>query len=137
MSFSTLTKICKEHMVRGIPNINKQDQVYECCVFGKHYRDPFPSGKARRANKPLELIHSDLYGPMRVTSLGGSKYFLTFIDDYTRKLWIYFLKEKLEVFGIFKDFKALAEKQSGYSLKALRSNRGGKYMATEFGEYLK
>lgn len=94
LSFSTLTKICKEHMVRGIPNIKKQDQVCESCVFGKHHRNPFPSGIARRADQPLGLVHTDLCGPMRVTSLGRNRYFLTFIDDYSRKLWIYFLKEK-------------------------------------------
>ena len=73
-------------MVRGIPNINRQEQICECCIFGKHHRDPFPSGEARRANQPLELVHSDLCGPMRVPSLGGNRYFLTFIDDFSRRL---------------------------------------------------
>ena len=125
LSFSTLSKICKDHMVRGIPNISKQDQVCESCVFGKHHRDPFPKEKAWRAKNPLELVHSDLCGPMRTNSLGGNRYFLTFIDDYSRKMWIYFLKEKSQVFEVFKNFKALVEKQSGFSIKTLRSDRGG------------
>ena len=79
-------------------------------IFSKHHRDPFPKGKAWRVKKPLELVHSDLYGPMRTNSIGGSRYFLTFIDDYSRKMWVYFLKEKSQVFEIFKKFKTLMEK---------------------------
>ena len=124
-------------MVRGIPYINKQDQICEGCVFGKHKRDSFPSGMANRASLPLELVHSDLCGPMRENSLGGKKYFLTFIDDCTRKIWIYFLKQKSEAFGVFKTFKALVEKQSGRELKALRSDQGGEYMSGEFEAFLK
>lgn len=137
LSFSTLSKICKGHMVRGIPNIQRQDQVCEDCIFGKHHRDPFPKEKAWRAKKPLELIHSDLCGPMRTNSIGGSRYFLTFIDDYSRKMWIYFLKEKSQVFETFKVFKAYVEKESGHSLKTLRSDRGGEYMSQEFESFLK
>ena len=103
------------------------NQICEGCALGKHHRHSFPEGKAWRATKPFELIHSDLCGPMKTTSLGGNQYFLTFIDDFSRKTWIYFLKEKSEVFYYFKIFKALVEKQSGFMLKTLRSDRGGEY----------
>ncbi|KAL8121976.1 hypothetical protein AgCh_018634 [Apium graveolens] len=128
--------MCKEHMVKGFPNNKRQEQICEYYIFGKHHRDHFPSGEARRANQLLELVYSDLYGPMRVPSLGGNRYFLTFNDDFSRKLWIYFVKEKSEVFSVFKSFKALVEKQSGCQLKAIRSDRGGEYIAKEFGQYL-
>lgn len=62
---------------------------------------------ATRASTPLELVHSDLCGPVHTNSLGGDRFFLTFIDDYSRKIWIYFLKHKSEVFGVFKNFKHL------------------------------
>ena len=62
---------------------------------------------------PLEIVHSDLCGPMQTPSLASSHYMLTFIDDYTRKTWVYFLKYKSEVFEKFCHFKALVEKQSG------------------------
>ncbi|KAK2980575.1 hypothetical protein RJ640_017437 [Escallonia rubra] len=66
------------------------------------------------------------------TSLGKNRYFLLFIDDYSRKTWVYFLKQKSEVFSTFKRFKALVEKQSGYQIKAMRSDRGGEFISKEF-----
>jgi hypothetical protein len=69
------------------------------------------------------------------TIIGGSIYFLTFIDDYSRKTWVYFIKHKSETFDKFKEFKALVEKQSGLSIKILISNRGGEYNSNEFLEY--
>lgn len=79
-------------------------------------------------------MHFELCGPMGVNSLGGKS---TFIDDNTRKIWIYFLKQKFEVFGVFKNFKALVEKQSGRELKALRFDQGGEYISGEFETFLK
>ena len=74
-------------------------------------------------------MHTDICGPMQVPSLGGSIYFLTFIDDFSRKTWVYFLKYKFETFSKFKEFKAFVEKQSGLSIKVLRLDRGGEYMS--------
>ena len=65
----------------------------EMCVMGKHARQPFKISK-RRTKGVLELIHTDLCGPMETTSIGGSKYFLTFIDDYSRNIFVYFLTSK-------------------------------------------
>ena len=69
---------------------------------------------------------------MQAPSLGGSQYFLTFIDDFTRKTWVYFLKNKSEVFEKFQNFKALVENQSGLHIKVLRTDRGGEYISKEF-----
>ena len=91
--------------------------------------EAFPAGKSIRAKAPLEIVHSDLCGPMKTTSLAGSHYVLTFIDDYTRKTWVYFLKQKSEVFEKFCHFKALVENQSGQHIKILRTDRGGEYMS--------
>ncbi|KAL0556644.1 hypothetical protein IC582_005158 [Cucumis melo] len=122
-------------MVRGIQNINHWTNICEVCILAKHHRDSFPTGKAWRASKPLELIHTDWCGPMRTTTNGGNRYFITFIDDFSRKLWIYFLKEKSEALVCFKSFKAFTENQSGYKIKTLRSDRGGEYIA--FGNLFK
>ena len=85
----------------------------------------FPKESNSRAQKPLELIHTDVCGPFKPNSLGKSNYFLLFIDDFSRKTWVYFLKQKSEVFEAFKKFKAAVEKESGYQIKAMRSDRGG------------
>ena len=89
----------------------------EGCVQGKQHRAPFPKDAGTRASKPLEIVHSDVCGPMRTTSFGGARYFLTFIDDFSRKVWLYTLKTKGECLEKFKEFKALAEKQSEHKIK--------------------
>lgn len=88
-----------------------------------------------RATKPLELVHTDVCSPMRTLSLNGSRYFLLFIDDYTRMTWVYFLKERSEVYGVFKKFKQLVETQSGHKLKTLRSDRGTEYKSHHFDKF--
>jgi transposase InsO family protein len=70
-----------------------------------------------------------------VESTGGNKYFVTFIDDFSRKLWTYLIKRKSEVFTIFRKFKSLAEKQSGYMIKTLRTDGGGEYVSSEFDAF--
>ena len=72
---------------------------------------------------------------MRTTSHGGNRYFILFIDDYSRMTWVYFMKEKSEVFFIFKKFKKFVEKQSGYCIKTLRSDRGKEYTSNVFQEF--
>ena len=77
-------------------------------------------------------MHTDVYGPMSVESMGGSQYFLLFTNDYSRMSWIYFLKFKSQTFENFKKFKALVEKQSGCSIKNLCSDRGGEFTSNKF-----
>ena len=83
----------------------------------------------------MELIYTDVYGPMRTPSHENNRYFILFIDDFSRMTWVYFLKEKSEVFGVFKKFKALAENQSGKRIKVLRSDRGKEYTSREFERF--
>jgi transposase InsO family protein len=65
----------------------------------------------------------------------GNRYFITFIDDYSRICWVYFLRNKSDTLNVFKKFKALVELQSGYKLKKLRSDRSGEYTSNEFQEF--
>ena len=90
-----------KNMVIGFPLIDRPERVCEGCIFGKKHRDTFPVGKSYRARTPLEIVRSDIFGPMQTTSIGGYKYFLAFIDDYSRKTWVYFLKHKSDAFGSF------------------------------------
>jgi hypothetical protein len=122
-------------MVRGLPPIKEPISSCKSCILGKQHRKIFPKEMSYRAWAPLEIVHTDLCGPMQTPSLGGSIYFLTFIDDYSRKTWVYFLKHKYETFDKFKEFKALVEKQSGLSIKKLRLDEGGEYKSIEFLEY--
>ena len=117
------------------PSINEIPSC-ESYIVGKHHRDSFPSS-SYRAKECLELVHTDLCGPMQNQSIGGSFYFLTFIDDCSRKIWVYFLKQKSETFTRFKKFKAKAEKQSGRFVKVLRYDGGGEYGSREFVDFCK
>lgn len=90
------------------------------CIKEKHHRASFPK-EGKRATEMLELIHSNLCGPMETTSAGGSRYFLTLIDDFTRKVFIFFLKEKSEVAEIFEEFRAYVERQTKKKIRILRS----------------
>ena len=100
--------------------------VWNGCAQGNKINNPF----SKRDNKEkwfLEIIHSDICGPMQSTSISGYIYYVSFIDDYPHKTWVYFLKSKYEVFGKFKEFKALIENLSERKIKILRSDNGGEY----------
>ena len=76
-------------------------------------------------------MHSDVCGPMKTTSMGAAKYFVTFIDDFSRMVWLYPIKAKSECFDKFKEFKALVEKQLEKKIKVFRSDNGGEFMKKE------
>ncbi|KAL4352088.1 hypothetical protein GQ457_06G029360 [Hibiscus cannabinus] len=127
-----LCELHKKNMVRDFPSISLSNDLCEPCKLGKQHRLPFPKEEVWRASEKLQLVHTNICGPHRTLSLGGNKYFILFIDDFTRMTWVYFMKEKSEVFKVFKKFNALAEVQSGGKLQKLRSDRGKEYTSTEF-----
>jgi hypothetical protein len=111
-------------MVEGMSNCTLDFDLCEHFIYGKKNRVRFPSSSTR-AKGILELIHSDVFGPVHVPSLCKSMYYVSFIDDLSRNTWIYFLIKKYEVFGKFKEFKALVENQTKKKIKVLRTNNGG------------
>ena len=84
----------------------------------------------------LELVHSDVYGPMSIQERGGYEYFITLTDDYSRFGYVYLMKWKSEAFEKFKEFRAEVENQLDKRLKAIRSDRGGEYIFGDFRDYL-
>ncbi|KAL0370586.1 UNVERIFIED_CONTAM: Retrovirus-related Pol polyprotein from transposon TNT 1-94 [Sesamum angustifolium] len=147
-SFKTNVKLGDNHIVKvegkglvaintkkDLPQIQAVEGACEACLQGKQHKKPFPSGTSWRAKAVLELIHTDVCGPMRTPSHEQNRYFIIFIDDYSRMTWVYFMREKSEVFKVFKKFKNLVEKQSGRSIKVLRSDRGKEYNNSEFDKF--
>lgn len=132
-----LKDLSRHNKVHGI-NVNSNEKLTTCavCIKGTKTRSPFPQSTSR-SNEILELVHTDLCGPMKVESLGGSKYFATFIDDKSRWCGIYFLRRKNELFDKFLEFKAKVEKQTGKFIKTVRSDNGGEYRSNELEDYLK
>ncbi|KAL5837333.1 hypothetical protein ACOSQ3_014502 [Xanthoceras sorbifolium] len=119
-----------------LPDLKAVDVgLCEDCIFGKQKKVSFAKiGKIPKAEK-LELIHTDVWGPSPVSSLSGSLYYVTFIDDSTRKVWVYFLKKKSEVFDTFRKWKAMVENETGLKIKRLRSDNGGEYRDSRFREF--
>jgi len=114
-------RILRSTIIR-VPDLSTElDDVCRGCVLGKYAKATFPRSK-HRAKSVLGLIHSDICGPMSLQALSGAEYFLTFIDDHSRKTWINFLKTKDEVLCRFKEFKALVENLTGKKIKVLRSD---------------
>lgn len=112
LNFGGLKLLSKKKMVKGLPPINHADQLCEGCILGKHSRKSFPKEVSTRAKKPLELVYSDVCGPINPSSLGKSNYFVLFIADFSRKTWVYFLKQKLEVFKLLRSLKLLWKKKA-------------------------
>ena len=81
------------------------------------------------------MVYSDVWGPAPIRSLGGSRYYVIFIDDSTRKVWVYFFKNKSEMFATFKKWKTEVKNQTGLSVKSLRTDNGGEYDSQEFKEF--
>ena len=108
----------------------------ESCVYGKQKRVSFVKSGHEKKNEKLELVHTYVWGPAHVSSLGGSYYYVLLIDDATRKVWVYFLRQKYDVFVTFKKWKCLVENETGKRLKCFRSRNGGEYYSHEFEDYL-
>lgn len=124
-------------MVKGLPHLKIAGEAEKCasCLVGKQHRESIPKKSVWRSTRRLELIHSDLCGPISPASNSDKKYILTFIDDYNRKVWVYFLSYKSETFGLFKSFKSQVERQTGEALICLRTDRGGEYLSNEFKSF--
>ncbi|KAG8483701.1 hypothetical protein CXB51_023428 [Gossypium anomalum] len=134
MSENGMVELSKRGLLdgQGICKLN----FCEHCVFGKQKRVRFTRG-IHNTKETLEYIHSDLWGPSRVPSRGGANYMLTFIDDFSRKFWAFFLKQKSDVFSAFKSWKIMIEKQTGKQIKYLRTDNGLEFCSDEFNRLCK
>jgi transposase InsO family protein len=127
-------KVLKE-IVTGLPDFSTEHhEVCKGCVMGKYTKTAFPSSD-NKTGGILDLIHSNLCGPMSSISLSGYEYYVTLIDDHSRKTWIYFMKTKDKIFSRFQEFKALVENQTGRKIKTLRSDNGGEYTSKAFKDF--
>jgi hypothetical protein len=125
INYKSLPYVSK--VVTGLPEFKVDHEgVCKGCAQGKNIKNPFLKSDSK-IEGILEIIHSDVCGTIPSTSLSGYVYYVSFIDDYSPNTWVYFLKSKYEVFGKFKEFKALIENLSKRKIKILRSYNGGEY----------
>lgn len=136
LNIQSLMKL--NQLATGISVHEEKCDDCQVCPMGKQARTKF-NKEGSRASGLLEVVHSDICGPMQETSLGKGRYFITFIDDFSRRIFVYILstKSEWEVTQKFTEFKNFAERQSGCKIKTLRTDNGLEYMNLKFQEILK
>jgi transposase InsO family protein len=126
-----------KRMVTRLPELQvEHDGICRGCSLGNNSKGYFPSSD-NRSKGILDLVHLDVCGPMTVAYLGGFMYYVIFIDDFSRKTWIFFMKTKDEVFSRFQEFRAQVENLTGKKIKVLRSDNGGEYTSRDFSDFCK
>ncbi|KAH9689170.1 Integrase catalytic domain-containing protein [Citrus sinensis] len=133
MSEQGLKILSKRKLLPGLKSVSLP--FCKHCVTSKQHRLKF-SRSIARSKCILDLIHSDVWESPDI-SMGGAKYMVTFIDDYSRRCWVYPIKKKSDVFPVFKEYKARVELESGKKIKCLRTDNGGEYTDGEFLAFCK
>lgn len=131
LNYTSLQKMAKNGMVFGLDanmSFDIKDHVCETCAKCKRSEN--------RSAGILDLVHTDICGPMNKPSIGGARYFATFIVDKTRYVSVCFLKTRDEIFDKFNEFKVFAETQTGMKLKSIRSDNGREYVSEKFSSFL-
>ena len=119
-----------------LPELKSIDfDMCESCILGKQKKVSFLKTDRTTKAEKLDLVHTDLWGPSPIISLRSSRYYITFINDSSKKIWVYFLKNKFDVFETFKKWKAMVKTETDLKVKCLRSDNGGEYIDGGFSEY--
>jgi hypothetical protein len=132
---ANLVKALASCDIKAAPGGDEELAHCTSCLAGKQHRLPFPHHSTTRASQVLERVHSDICGPFRTQSMGGSKYFATLIDDRSRHVEVYFLKTKGEFAARFKEYCTFWSKHKRTQLKYLHSDNGGEYTSDEMRDY--
>src|ERR1044071_175395 len=136
VNFKTINKVTKMGLVRGLPL-----KVYQCqehcvsCLKGKQHKSSYKSIEESKTTACLQLLHMDLFGPVKIMSLGKKKYCLVIIDDYSRFTWVFFLFSKDEAAEIIKFFILQVEKQYSLPVKTIRSDNGTEFRNKTLDEF--
>ena len=126
----------KKSMLKGLPQLDvREDTISASCQYGKEHQLPYEDFKYR-AKEPLDLVHSDVFGPIKQPSISSFWYMITSIDDFSRYVLVYFIKEKYEALSKFKEFKKTIEKEVDQKIRCLSTDNRGEYTSYEFSKYL-
>jgi hypothetical protein len=134
-NFGSLEKMGRLEMVHGLPSISHIKQFCDTCILTKHRRGVFSKQSKYRTDKALELVHGNLYGPVKPATPDGRRYFLLLVNDDTRYMWVVLLTAKSEASSAIKRIQAAAEKECGHKLQVLRTDNGGEFTVAEFTAY--
>src|SRR3954463_3976393 len=132
-----LKDLLKGEHILGLTNISfEKDRVCSACIAGKQHQAKHTPKNVVSTSRPLELLHVDLFGPPSWDSLGGKKYGLAIIDDYSRYTWVFFLKSKDETKATFIDFSKQAQRKYNMAILAIRSDNGSEFKNYTLEEFL-
>ena len=133
--------LSKHNLVDGfiLNNCSNTENAEMCitCVKSKITKLPFAKHSKRKTSRPLELVHSDICGPITPSTYDGKRYFLTFLDDYTHFTIVYLLSSKAEMFDCFKEFEATVSAKFGNKIASLCCDNGGEYLLHTFVNFCK
>eukprot|EP00795_Rhopilema_esculentum_P015799 gene15799-biopygen5210 len=133
-----LLESVKKKLIKGVA-IQGNDELNFCtgCAESKMSRKPFKSTEGIKTSRKLQIVHSDVCGPMSIQSFSGKRYFVTFIDDNSRCVKVYFIRKKSEVLKRFKEFEASATNEAACKIGTLRTDNGGEFVSNDFENLLK
>ena len=142
-----ILNMVRKNIVTGIDLDKSESHILNCdgCALGKGHRIPIRKKSSSKSSHILQLVHSDVNGPLNPPSLGGSRYFITFIDDFSKRTVVYTMRAKSDSFDCFKVYHKYAEVHTGHrvakinviqrtdkteqQIKALRTDNGGEYIS--------
>ncbi|XP_070022553.1 uncharacterized protein [Nicotiana sylvestris] len=134
-SFTLVNKLVRKYLVHGLLKSSFKDhKVCDACVKGKQVRSSFKPKKEVSISRPLDLLHMDLCGPMRLPSRGGKKYIFVIVDDYSRFTWTLFLRTKDETFKVFVAFVKKIQVKMGNKVACIRSDHRIEFDNAKFDE---
>jgi transposase InsO family protein len=132
-----LAKLLKDEHILGLTNVHfKKDRVCSACQAKKQVGVPHLPKSIVSTKQPLELIHMDLFGPVAYISIGGNKYGLIIVDDYTRFTWVFFVFDKSQVQEKVKIFIRRAQREFNFPIKKVCSDNGTEFKNTYVEEFL-
>jgi len=135
IGFDNMKTVINKELVIRIPKLIVEKQTCTSCLLGKQVRQSFPQSTSYRASNPLELVHGDLCGPITPPTTANKRYIFSLIDDFSRYMWTFLLKEKSEAFDKFKIFKVSVEQETRATLKTFRTYRGGEFVSLDFNTF--
>jgi transposase InsO family protein len=137
IGMKNLHKLLKGEHILGLTNVHfEKDRVCSACQAGKQVGTHHPHKNIMTTDRPLELLHMDLFGPIAYISIGRSKYCLVIVDDYSRFTWVFFLQEKSQTQETLKGFLRRAQNEFGLRIKKIRSDNGTEFKNSQIEDFL-
>jgi hypothetical protein len=137
VGMKNLHKLLQGEHILGLTNVHfEKDRICSACQAGKQVGVHHPHKNIMTTDRPLELLHMDLFGPIAYISIGGSKYCLVIVDDYSCFTWVFFLQEKSQTQETLKGFLRRAQNEFGLRIKKIRSDNGTEFKNSQIEGFL-